>query len=238
MEVEYMKKAVKILLSVICVICLCKIQAYAQDVEDIESIRKLISSSSVEMFDELTDGAEYVYVLNESESTNTMALDSESNQYMAIGILKTVNTDQNDTSVLESSLIVLSETAYSGYWQQQSGIYDIAFTYQAYVTQYLEDGWLPTKLRADLSKITVVDNGSDPRTISKIISEIRFEEAQGMNVIYRGSHTVNYPSSGVLYQKTLNSAIYGYPQAIVLLTEIYLSDGTMHQFTKYASELK
>lgn len=70
------------------------------------------------------------------------------------------------------------------------------------------------------------------------MSEIRFEEALGMNMIYRGSHTVNNPTSGAIYQKTLGSAVYGYPQSIILLTEVYLSDGTVHQFTKKTAEIK
>lgn len=231
-----MKKLI-LLISAMLVI-LVGVNVYAEE-QNIDSVKSILTEESAENLDELLNGAEEIYYLTDTCIERKQSRTINNNEYIGIGTVKTISEEKEQnysTITTENSIIVLQAVEYPSYWQQQNGVYDIAFTYKIYVTQYIE-GAIPTKLCVNYSEVKIIDAGSDSRIVNKIISEIRFEEALGMSVTYRGSHIINYPTSGTVYRKGFNSPVYAYPQAIILLTEVYLSDDSVHQFTKNASEI-
>ena len=196
--------------------------------DDVEAILENLNEDAANELNALLEDADS-YQVNANDSRNGI---------VDITVYKTISETLHRNGLVakevEETIFVLRNVSVPGTFTFYGGIYDIAATYKTNVTWYMPDDYNFTNylaIKFNNIKAKIIDNGTNSVYVTKMIQEVvLFGDSQSFQIIYSGSNTINSPTSGVEYTKTLNSSIYNYATVDHgnSILELRLSNGVTH----------
>ncbi len=205
------------------------------------------SKAAIEYLADVVDDESCQNVMQIIDGREVESLTSVNGKYLLINLegetqSKYSNSTMTETTEeVETILMVASTSTVPGSLSYQTGRYDVAATFTSNIT------WLLTrnaageiidyKVKFNNIKEKIVDAGANPIYVTKIVHEVAMLDMNSINTYYTNSNTVNNPTSGVEYTKTLNSSWIPFIDHISNFFDLYFSNGDHLQVERSSAEL-